>query len=242
MQTTQGYRLNEIVANYRQRVELPSYLLAVDWFDRAFRSLGAMHASGRPHRSIALDKVLIGGDDQVSIDEGQAASSDGSFARAGAMNGAAPEQIAGRAVDRRSDVYSLGAVFYELLTLHQPGAYPDPPSSVNVTVPKDFDAILLRTLAADPEERYGSAEEVLAELDAFRRSPASRVLPGGLFPPNQPVRPAGVPRAAMIAAGAIIGAIGGAIAGLLLHSLIAATVLVGAIVGGVVGSLAKTTT
>ena len=95
MQTTQGFRLNEIVANYRQRVELPSYLLAVDWFDRAFRSLGAIHASGRLHRSIALDKVLIGGDDQVSIDEGPAASSDGSFAQAATVNCAAPEQVAG---------------------------------------------------------------------------------------------------------------------------------------------------
>ncbi len=242
MQTAQSYRLNEIVANYRQRVELPSYLLAVDWFDRAFRSLDAIHASGRLHRSIGLDKVLIGGNDEVSIDEGPAVSNGGSFAQAGAMNCIAPEQAAGRALDRRSDVYSLGAVFYELLTLRQPGAYPDPASSVNVTVPKGFDAILFRTLAANPDERYASADEVLAELDAFRRSPASRLLPGGLFPQNRPVRPAGVPRAAMIAAGAIVGAVGGAIAGALLHSIIPATVLVGAIVGGVIGSLAKTTT
>ena len=84
---------------------------------------------------------------------------------------AAPEQLAGRAVDQRADLYSLGAAFYELLTLRQPGASPDPPSSINRTVPKGFDALLLRLLAAAPEDRYASAEEVLADLAALRRSP-----------------------------------------------------------------------
>jgi serine/threonine protein kinase len=240
MQTAQGFRLNEIVANYRKQGELPSYLLAVDWFDRAFRALAAMHATGRIHRSIGLEKVLVGGDDEVSIDEGPAANLGDSITLAGPANYAAPEQIAGRAVDQRSDVYSLGAVFYELLTLRRPGSYPDPPSSINVTVPKGFDAIVFRALAAEPDERYASADEVLADLDAFRRSPAARVLAGGMMPTSGPVRPAGVPRAAMIAAGAILGAVIGTIAGLLLHSFIAVTVLVGAIVGGVVGSFAKT--
>jgi serine/threonine protein kinase len=231
VESTQGYRLNDIVANYRQRVELPSFSLAVDWFDRAFRSLAAMHASGRVHRSIGADKVLIGGDDEVTIDDG--------LASADPSNSPAPEQLAGRAVDQRTDVYCLGAAFYEFLTLRRPGSYPDAPSSVNVTVPKGFDAIILRTLATQPEDRYPNAEEVLADLAAFRRSPASRIMSGRMAPGNQPVRPAGVPRPAMIAAGAILGALCGTIAGWLVNSIFPISILVGAVVGGIVGSLSN---
>jgi serine/threonine protein kinase len=230
VESIQGFRLTEIVANYRQRVELPSYSLAVDWFEQAFRALAAIHASGRLHRAIALDKILIG-ENEVSIDEGAGATS--------ASDCAAPEQLAGHVVDQRSDVYSLGAAFYELLTLRRPGGYPDPPSSVNNSVPKGFDAILLRTLAQDPDERYASAEEVLNDMAAFRRSPASRMIRGPIVPAGQAVRPAGVPRPAMIVAGVILGTIGGAIAGLFLHSFLPATALVGAVVGGVVGAFAN---
>ena len=56
---------------------------------------------------------------------------------------------------------------------------------------------------------------------------------------GQAIRPAGVPRAAMIAAGAVLGAIGGAVAGWLLNSFLPATIVVGAVVGGVVGVFAN---
>ena len=193
MEKLQGYSLSEIVATYRQRTELPSYILAVDWFEQAFRALAAIHATGRMHRSIGLEKIFVGADDEVRIEEGGAASD---FARGGRRRAAgdsacaAPEQLAGRAVDQRADLYSLGAAFYELLTLCRPGTSPDPPSSINRTVPKGFDALLLRLLAAAPEDRYASADEVLADLAALRRSPQ---LHGGAGPGGRggPGRPAG---------------------------------------------------
>ena len=243
MEKVQGYSLSEIVATYRQRTELPSYILAVDWFEQAFRALAAIHATGRMHGSIGLEKIFVGADDEVRIDEGGARSD---FARgwtpagtAGDSACTAPEQLAGRAVDQRADLYSLGAAFYELLTLRRPGASPDPPSSINRTVPKGFDALLLRLLAAAPEDRYASAEEVLADLAALRRSSQSMAAPALVAAAGQAIRPAGVPRAAMIAAGAVLGAIGGAIAGWLLNSFLPATIVVGAIVGGVVGVFAN---
>jgi serine/threonine protein kinase len=239
----QGYSLSEIVATYRQRTALPSYILAVDWFEQAFRALAAIHATGRKHGSIGLEKIFVGADDEVQINEGDLRSD---FARgwtptetAGQSAGAAPEQLAGRAVDQRADLYSLGAAFYELLTLHRPDTSPDPPSSINRTVPKGFDALLLRLLAAAPEDRYASAEEVLADLAALRRSSKSMRAPSLVAAASQAVRPAGVPRAAMIAAGSIIGAVGGAIAGYFLNSFLPATIVVGAVVGGVVGIFAN---
>jgi len=243
VEKVQGYYLSEIVATYRQRIELPSYILAVDWFEQAFRALAAIHATGRWHGSIGLEKIFVSADDEVGIEEG-AAHSD--FAQGWAPVGtadasprAAPEQLAGRAVDQRADLYSLGAAFYELLTLRRPGPLPDRPSSINRTVPKGFDALLLRLLAAAPEDRFASAEEVLANLAELRRSSESMAAPALVPAGSQPIPPAGVPRAAMVAAGAVVGGIGGAIAGWLLTSFLPATIIVGAVVGGVVGVFAN---
>jgi len=243
VEKVQGYNLSEILSSYRQRVELPSYILAVDWFEQAFRALAAIHATGRLHGSIGLEKIFVGANDEVRIEEGGATSD---FARgwsasgtAGDSNYAAPEQLAGRAVDQRADLYGLGAAFYELLTLRRPAALPDRPSGINRTVPKGFDDLLLRLLAAAPEDRYSSAEEVLSSLAEVRRSSASMTAPALVAAAGQSIRPAGVPRPAMIAAGAVVGAIGGAIAGWLLTSFLPATIIVGAIVGGLVGVFAN---
>ncbi len=240
MEQAQGYNLSELVATYRQRTELPSYILVVDWFEQAFRALAAIHAGGRLHRCIGLEKIFVGADDEVRLDD---AGTSSDFARgwtpAADAACAAPEQLAGRAVDQRTDLYGLGAAFYELLTLRRPGTLPDPPSSINITVPKGFDALLLRLLAAAPEDRYAGAEEVLADLAALRRSTKSMAAPALVAAAGRAVRPAGVPRAAMIAAGAVLGAIGGAIAGWLLNSFLPVTVIVGAFVGGVVGVFAN---
>ncbi len=243
MEKVQGYSLSEIVATYRQRTELPSYILVVDWFEQAFRALAAMHATGRIHRSIGLEKIFVGADDEVRIEEAGATSD---FARgwtaagaAGDADCAAPEQLAGRAVDQRADLYGLGAAFYELLTLRRPGTPPDPPSSINPTVPKSFDALLSRLLAPTPEDRYASADLVLADLAAMRRSSNSMAAPALVAAAGQAIGPAGVPRAAMIAAGAVLGAVAGAIAGWLLSSFLPATIVVGAVVGGMVGVFAN---
>ena len=253
MEKLEGYSLSEIVATYRQRTELPSYILAIDWFEQAFRALAAIHATGRMHRSIGLEKIFIGADDEVRIHEGDARSD---FARgwtpagtagdsASPSNCMAPEQVSGRVVDQRTDLYSLGAAFYELLTLCRPGPSPDPPSSINRTVPKGFDALLLRLLAIAPEDRYASAEAVLADLAALRRASHSKMGPNSMAAPalvvaaGQPVRPAGVPRAAMVVAGAVLGAMAGALAGWFLNSFLPVTTLVGALVGGVVGIFAN---
>ena len=136
VEKVEGYRLSELVATYRQRVDCLPIILAVDWFEQAFRALAAIHATGRKYCSIGPDKVFIGADDSVRIDPAVGtndfAGGDAAFTP--------PELLAGRAVDQRADLYGLGAVFYELLTLRCPGPLPDPPSSINITVPKGFDA------------------------------------------------------------------------------------------------------
>ena len=78
MEQAQGYNLSELVATYRQRTELPSYILVVDWFEQAFRALAAIHAGGRLHRCIGLEKIFVGADDEVRLDD---AGTSSDFAR-----------------------------------------------------------------------------------------------------------------------------------------------------------------
>ena len=97
-----------------------------------------------------------------------------------------PEQARGAPVDPRSDLYSLGIVLYEMLTGKVPftgdtpveiamkhlSQVPEPPSTLRPDVPHDLDAVVMRALAKDPDQRYGSAEEMDADLARVARGVA----------------------------------------------------------------------
>jgi serine/threonine-protein kinase len=92
----------------------------------------------------------------------------------------APEQAAGEAIDGRTDVYSLGALAYFLLTGRPPFAgktavkllaahlheVPEPPSRLRPDVPPGLEAVVLRCLAKKPEERFATVEDLDRALAA----------------------------------------------------------------------------
>ncbi len=100
-----------------------------------------------------------------------------------------PEQIMGRPQDARSDIFSLGAVLYEMLTGNSPFAgeslqkvcnhvlssMPLPPSRINGSIPGAVDEVLGACLAKDPQQRFATAEALAEQLYPLARRKAAEV-------------------------------------------------------------------
>ena len=146
------------------------------------------HQNGVIHRDIKPSNLLLSPDDRLRVNdfglarllEEPGMTVSGEFVGTPAYM--PPEQIAaGRAVDRRTDVYSLGATLYEMLTLRPSftGANraeiltqvlqndPAPPRRVNPRVPRDLETVCLKAMEKSPGRRYSSAAELAADLRRF---------------------------------------------------------------------------
>lgn len=152
------------------------------------------------HRDVNPHNVLLSKDGAVKlIDFGIAKSAlSGNDTVAGTIKGKftymSPEQSAAEPVDARSDLFSLGIVLYELLTLQNPflrqnavlsleaiqGEEVAPPSELRPEA-APFDPVVMRALQKDPESRYASAAELLDALDAVGRTLPSEPPPAATF-------------------------------------------------------------
>jgi len=153
-------------------------------------ALASAHDRGVVHRDVKPQNVILSEDGMPKVtDFGIARSADiESVTLTGTVMGTSeylpPEQARGEPVDVRSDVYSLGAILYELCTgrVPYPGENPvsvamrhlhEPVPSVRERrpdIPPRLDAAIRRAMAKDPAERFGSMPELIAELEACLRS------------------------------------------------------------------------
>ena len=167
--------------------------------EQVANALDAAHARGLVHRDVKPANIIIERDtDHVFLtDFGIAKATAGAgFTVAGTFRGtidyAAPEQIEGRPVDARTDVYALGCVLYVCLTgvppytenpersvLQAKLVEPPPrPTRVRAELPPQLDVVVARAIATDMDERFGSCGELIAAARAACIAAPSR--PPGL--------------------------------------------------------------
>ncbi|MBW1863881.1 MAG: protein kinase, partial [Deltaproteobacteria bacterium] len=146
--------------------------------------LSEAHKSGVIHRDLKPSNIMIDKEGNVRImDFGIARSLEAKgITGAGVMIGTpeymSPEQVEGKDVDQRSDIYSLGVILYEMVTGRVPfegdtpftigmkhkSEAPQNPKEINSQIPDDLNNMILRCLEKEKEQRYQSAGEVRSEL------------------------------------------------------------------------------
>jgi formylglycine-generating enzyme required for sulfatase activity len=186
------------------------------------QALACLHAHGIVHRDLKPENILMRhGCTPMLTDFGLAvpdnhpdtATRTRTDLVMGTLGYVAPEQQYGLPVDERADEYSMAAVLYELLTGHRPLGFVKPPSQLNPELGPGVDAVLLRALEEDPDDRFPTVEEFGAALHGALASPGTE--DQRLFRSRRrPSRTAGVV-AAMITL-AILAAVGASRIGLTL--------------------------
>ncbi|MGB6681421.1 MAG: protein kinase, partial [Candidatus Bathyarchaeia archaeon] len=152
--------------------------------------LSEAHRLGVVHRDLKPGNIMIDKQGNARImDFGIARSLKAKgITRAGAMIGTpeyiSPEQVEGKEVDHRADIYSLGVILYEMVTGRVPfegetalsvahkHKYEDPldPRKINPQIPGELSHLILRCLEKEKDNRYQSVDEVRIELDNIEKS------------------------------------------------------------------------
>jgi eukaryotic-like serine/threonine-protein kinase len=177
----QGKPLSEILRSRRLTVaEAFAVMKAI------CRGLAHAHEKGVIHRHLSPQAVRVLPDlSQVKLAEfgfsrmdalGMTGTISTGALSLGAFHYLAPEQMDGKPVDHRADLYSAGVVFQEMLTGRPPGERTALPSQINSALPPQTDVVVLKCLARNLPERYATAIDVLNAIEKLEESMQVRLL------------------------------------------------------------------
>ncbi len=182
MEYIEGQSLKSLIKS--GQLDIPR---AVEIFKQVLSGVAFAHSKGVIHRDIKPANVLITKTGIAKIGDFGIAKLEGveGLTKAGTSLGtplySAPEQILGKKVDQRADIYSLGVMFFEMLTGRPPfisetgsdyeiqkahiEKKPPRPSSLNPEIPPALDRIVLKCLEKNPDRRYSSVEELIKAVE-----------------------------------------------------------------------------
>jgi formylglycine-generating enzyme required for sulfatase activity/predicted Ser/Thr protein kinase len=182
MEYIEGHSLEDLLKQNKR--------FSLDEITQLFSQIGAAldyaHQKGIVHRDIKPANILVDQNQRVSIvDFGIARTASSTMTQTGMFMGTprymSPEQISGKKVDNRSDIFSLGAILYELLTQCNPfegesittviykvmHAELRPLSDFNKQLPLGLDGVIKKALARDVDARYRTCRELLDDLKKY---------------------------------------------------------------------------
>jgi len=168
---------------------------ALHFITQIVRALGHAHSRGIVHRDIKPHNIMVLRDGSVKVtDFGIARLTSSTQATRtqetlGSVHYISPEQAKGSNVDGRSDLYSVGVMLYEMLTGRLPfegetpvfvaiqhiNSIPISPRELNPDIPEGLEAITMKAMSPNPEQRYLSAEDMLDDLREFRKNPNASI-------------------------------------------------------------------
>jgi beta-lactam-binding protein with PASTA domain/tRNA A-37 threonylcarbamoyl transferase component Bud32 len=197
---------------YMQKKGEPlSWRESLHFITQIMKALGHAHSRGIIHRDIKPHNIMVLRDGSVKVADfgiarlASAAQNTLTQEALGSVHYISPEQAKGSHIDARSDIYSAGVVLYEMLTGRLPyegdspisvaiqhiNSIPLSPREVNPDIPEAMEAITMKAMAPRVDQRYLSADAMLADLEEFRKNPninfeyTSADLLGGADEPTQ---------------------------------------------------------
>ena len=165
---------------------------ALHFITQIMKALSHAHSRGIIHRDIKPHNIMVLRDGSLKVaDFGIARLTSAAQATLtqealGSVHYISPEQARGSHIDARSDIYSAGVVLYEMITGRLPyegdspvavaiqhiNSIPLSPREIDPDIPEALEAITMKAMASDVNQRYLSADAMLADLEEFRKNPS----------------------------------------------------------------------